>query len=715
MIMGKPPKDFVLGKKLEEFHQEEEAAEAASERQPEGVDFADSTPDPELADEYFGGFKPSEPEDEDEPDDSLKARPVRARVLSTLPPEERGFDLYHQPCPGWAAELPREDIVDGQTPRMCLWLLHRGRWPWWRDGSWAQNCSVRFYWPSEARDRHGVQTRWPQAKRGESKKIDIAGRDYRILAGYVPPPLDKEARPPRPIEPQRATSTQPFPFARLLIEEVDEREWLAALLEADPRRARYSWKWAPFLPELDQQERGFAHGIRCEEFGAFRCDEGDDKETDEPWESIERWDSSERWSRQQWKRPSAWYGGTPWALDWSGPAKYRPSEALEDERFPELERVKTNPLLTKEYLYGEPRPALGSAKRWSRAVALPDRVRKLKPRKQARARVQVPTNPHCTVNEAWLAWFASHLNASVWNTVAPGISLSAWDDRKLQKLPRTEWPEIRSKPCAVRSQPEMRAQGVARAREFFAKPFDAEPFDAELKPTKAELRAYLELEVAKFFAKGGLVTYCPDEMTTRMLVKRGVQTVLHQVTRIGHEIWFTATPFGREIVVKRMGRPRAYEQPMTAAQRKARSRAMQTKTRVPSTRPRPDAIDGHALHRSASGLPTTRRARRKIMHRELSSRVTRSEDNMIHVVGFPTPKGSKPLVGELTITAKPLQKTPVAEAAPQPRHSELPSSPMPAVVELVQHLPVELRVPDQRPGREGVLDSTAILRERHLP
>jgi hypothetical protein len=614
--------------KLDDFDREErEAAEAASERQPGDVDFTDYVPDPELASEYFGGFKP---EPADEPEGSLKACPERAKFLYLLPVEERGFDLYHQRSPGWAAELPREDVVDGQTPSMCLWLLHRGWWPWWRDGSWVQNCSIRFYAPSEARDRHGVQARWPQAKRGKSMTINVAGRDYRIpILAYVPAPLDKEARPPRTIEPRRATSTQPdLPFAlqavklaeqlRLPPEWLEKHELWDRAEEIEAQELRQALPGAPTSSNRGPSE-GFAWGIQREHYKDFQGGEGDDKEwTDgEPGESPERWDSSERWSQQPWKRPICWYTGEPWTADWCGPAKqHRPSKALEEARFPILKRLgKRNPDLTNEYLYGGPQRKLGKQqKRWSKAVGV--KTFKL-----------VPGGPVHT--------------------------LAHYQARRIH-------------PSAA--QPETRAQGVAKAREFYVEKFPAK-YQAELKPTKAELRAYLEMDVvAKFFAKGGLVTYCPAETTTRMLTKRGVKTALHTITKVGHTIWITATPFGLKIVAKRMGRPRAYkEQPMTAAQRKARSRAMQVKTSAPNGRPRPDAIDGHALHRSASGLPTTRRARRKTMNRELSSRVTRSEDNMIHVVGFPTPKGSKPLIGELTITAKPrLETVPRPAAAPQP-------------------------------------------------
>jgi hypothetical protein len=241
----------------------------------------------------------------------------------------------------------------------------------------------------------------------------------------------------------------------------------------------------------------------------------------------------------------------------------------------------------------------------------------------------------------------------------------------------TGWPEIQGKPVAVKS-------------------------------AKEALRAFGELKVAEFFAKGGRITYCPPEMTSRMMAKANAKmtTPIH-VTKEGRTIWVTAAPLVKQRRPNKFGRPRAYELPMTPAQRKALSRATQVKTRAPNTRPRPDAADGHALRRSASGL-VTRRSRRKTMNRELSSRVTRSEDNMIHVTAFTTPKGSRPLIGELTITVKPPRKTPVAEAASQPidhqRHSrEL--TPTQTVLELVSRLPVELRMtalglplPDDAPG-----------------
>ena len=64
-----------------------------------------------------------------------------------------------------------------------------------------------------------------------------------------------------------------------------------------------------------------------------------------------------------------------------------------------------------------------------------------------------------------------------------------------------------------------------------------------------------------------------------------------------------------------------------------------------------------------------------MMVRELSSRVT-VQGNMLHVIGYSTPKGHEPLIGSATITVMPAANL----------------TPTQTVVELVKSLPVELRL-----------------------
>jgi hypothetical protein len=95
----------------------------------------------------------------------------------------------------------------------------------------------------------------------------------------------------------------------------------------------------------------------------------------------------------------------------------KPSEKLELKRMPKLKRVQANPLLTNQYLYGEPAPKPGSSKRWAKGCAV-----KLK---------EVVRGRH---------------------EPARGISRIAWEAKEREwklNLRKTEWPEIQGKPFAV--------------------------------------------------------------------------------------------------------------------------------------------------------------------------------------------------------------------------------------------------------------------------
>ena len=169
-----------------------------------------------------------------------------------------------------------------------------------------------------------------------------------------------------------------------------------------------------------------------------------------------------------------------------------------------------------------------------------------------------------------------------------------------------------------------------------------------LRSVKDARREFGEHETAKFLAKGGHLHFCLPEKTAKMLDKGGVRSLLSRVTQVGHTIWVTAVPSKKKGIAKRMGRPLVYERPMTAAERKARERAMQVKAPAPNRRIRPDA--GRRPHPppAASGSFFS-----EVTVRSLSSRVTRS-GNMIHVLAVPTPRRSKePLIGEIMISCKP--------------------------------------------------------------
>jgi len=84
----------------------------------EGINFSEIVPGPILEDEFFGGFRPSIVDDPPENESLLKARPERARVLNTLPVEQRGFSRYRQRSSGWAGEMPT-----GYPP-----FVHKGLW-----------------------------------------------------------------------------------------------------------------------------------------------------------------------------------------------------------------------------------------------------------------------------------------------------------------------------------------------------------------------------------------------------------------------------------------------------------------------------------------------------------------------------------------------------------------------------------------------------------
>jgi hypothetical protein len=89
----------------------------------------------------------------------------------------------------------------------------------------------------------------------------------------------------------------------------------------------------------------------------------------------------------------------------------KPSEKLELKRMPKLKRVKINPLLTNEYLYGEPALKPGSSKRWSkRSVELR------------------------------------------WSPPSQGIFLAAWEAKQREwkfDPVMTGWPEIKGSPHRV--------------------------------------------------------------------------------------------------------------------------------------------------------------------------------------------------------------------------------------------------------------------------
>src|SRR5262249_182928 len=198
-----------------------------------------------------------------------------------------------------------------------------------------------------------------------------------------------------------------------------------------------------------------------------------------------------------------------------------------------------------------------------------------------------------------------------------------------------EWPEIQGRPFAVKS----KSAKDALLREL----------------AKDALREFGERETARFLAEGGHVHFCPPEKTTRMMDKGGVRHLLSHVTRTGGMILVPAVASTKKTAGKRMGRPRLYdERPMTAAERKAHSRAMQAvKAPAPNRRPRPDADRRPHPPPAASGSFSSEGT-----VRSLSSRVTRS-GNMILVTAFPTPRRSKePLIGEIMISCKPRSETP---------------------------------------------------------
>src|SRR5262249_51395466 len=178
-----------------------------------------------------------------------------------------------------------------------------------------------------------------------------------------------------------------------------------------------------------------------------------------------------------------------------------------------------------------------------------------------------------------------------------------------------------------------------------------------LRSVKDARREFGEHETAKFLAKGGHVHFCPPEKTAGMMDKAGVRHLLSNITRTGRGmILVTAAPPRKKSPAKRMGRPPVYERPMTAAERKARERAMQVKAPAPNRRPRPDAARRPHPPPAASGSFFS-----EGIVRSLSSRVTRS-GNMIHVQAVPTRRRSKePLIGEIMISCKPKTSPPVPE------------------------------------------------------
>jgi hypothetical protein len=240
------------------------------------LDFTDYKPDPVLQDEHFGGFTKDKIDGKSGDHREQTPKPERAKVLRTLPPEQRGFDRYRQPDPGWAGR--QED----EWPPFVLRAL------------------------AEIRQRNS------------------------------PPPLSRQ-------------------------EDDDERPRAAAMFNL----------------------------IR-------RC---------------------EKLLPVEYRRRPAW-PGFPTALLWLQLERARlyyrtgrwltPSEKLELKRMPKLKRLKANPLLTNQYLYGEPALKPGTSKRWSKqSVGLR------------------------------------------WSPPSGGISLAAWEAKQREwkfDPVMTVWPEIKGPP-----------------------------------------------------------------------------------------------------------------------------------------------------------------------------------------------------------------------------------------------------------------------------
>ena len=317
-----------LSKKWVNFLQKEAKKKAEQDESAyTHLDFTDY--EPVLENEFFGGFTKDKVDGESGDHCERTPKPERAKVLRTLPPEQRGFDRYRQRDPGWAGR--QED----EWPPFVLRAL------------------------AEIRQRNS------------------------------PPPLSRQ-------------------------EDDDERPRAAAMFNLIRRCEK-------LLPDEYR---------RCPAWLGFPT----------------------AWTWVQLERARLYYKTGRWL---------KPSEKLELKRMPKLKRVQANPLLTNQYLYGEPAPKPGSSKRWAKGCAV-----KLK---------EVVRGRH---------------------EPARGISRIAWEakEREWKLNPRkTEWPEIQGKPFVV-----------------------------NWKSKKQVLREALELSVVQFLAAGGVIRVYPPEKTAAQLQKRKV-------------------------------------------------------------------------------------------------------------------------------------------------------------------------------------------------
>jgi len=141
-----------------------------------------------------------------------------------------------------------------------------------------------------------------------------------------------------------------------------------------------------------------------------------------------------------------------------------------------------------------------------------------------------------------------------------------------------------------------------------------------LKSEKDKRRAFATEKVTEFLTKGGIVKVCPPETLAAKLRK------------------------------PKMGRPRVYDRPMTAAERQAASRATKVITLAPNQRVRPGALQRLHPPLKASGFlfyPTRGGLMRVI---GLPSRVVALEPGVFQVIPVRTPrKATSSLVGAATI------------------------------------------------------------------
>ena len=97
---------------------------------PGRLNFTDHRPDPDLYDQYFGGFAKDKIDGKSGDHHRVTAKPERARFLNLLPVEQRGFARYRQPTPGWAANGPRrlrpfefQAVAEAVAPQRCTEIL----------------------------------------------------------------------------------------------------------------------------------------------------------------------------------------------------------------------------------------------------------------------------------------------------------------------------------------------------------------------------------------------------------------------------------------------------------------------------------------------------------------------------------------------------------------------------------------------------------------